>query len=1117
MSETNILLSKLDQFIRKYYKNRLIRGSIWSLAVMAALYLAFVLLEYFFRFSIAGRTVLFFTFVAIAGFLLARLVVVPALLLARIGKVITYDQAARIVGSHFGEIEDKLLNTLQLLRHHAENGESSSLLAAGIEQKTRDLKVFRFNMAIDLRKNLRFMRYAAVPLLVILTLAIVSPRTVSEPTKRIIRFDQAFTPPLPFTLTVQNKTLTALQQDDFELRVKAEGEEVPSELLVVTPEGTFKMARKKGFQFTYLFRSLQGNTTFRLAAGDFRSEPYELKVFPRPTILSFDLVVHYPPYVGKQDEKLENQGDLVVPEGTVVNWNFYTKDVTAVRFRTDERLVTLTERQGNTFTTSQRIGKALNYSISPLNDNTYLADSLRYRINVVNDGYPSIFVTESADSALSTTLFFRGTIKDDYGFTKLVFSYAIGEKGDTAAPVFHSEAIPFEKNVTNQVFHYAADLRSLLPGAGQEIRYFFEVWDNDGIHGPKSTRSELRSMSTPTLEEIAQQTGKNEQLNQEDLKKSLKDVEAMKKAMDELSRKMVDQNNISWQEKKKIEEMLRNGEKISERIEEIKKRNEENVKSEENFLETNERIVEKQKQLNDMMDQMLPDELKKMIQEMRQMLDQVDKEKLGEMMEKMKVSNKELETQLDRNLALMKQLEFDRKLETTVKELRKNADDLDKLADDTEKKQGDNQALLDKQEEIKQKSDTLAKRTEELQKQGKELETPTDLGNTKEKQDQIDKNLGESSNSLKQNKNKEASGSQKKAAQKMREMADQMESAGQDSESDQLAEDEANLRMILENLVRLSFDQEDMIGVTHRIARNDPRYTALVARQKEFGDKMQVVEDSLVALAKRQIAIQAVVTKEIAAINQNIGMTLEAMDARNINLAVAKQQFTMTSINNLALLLNEAMQKMNEQSNSCKSQKAGNKSCNKPGGKGKGKMSAKSMKEMQDQIGKQLQKMKEGMEAAKKAGQGKPSPQGMSRDLAKLAAQQEALRNAMQKYQDDMGTKGVKEQGNLGDAARDMEQIEKDLINKRITQETIRRQQNIMSRLLESEKAEQMRDQEEKRESTEAKSYPTSNPAANLQYNPKKRTGQDNIQLILPGLNSFYKSKVSTYIVKIER
>ncbi|MCX6304280.1 MAG: hypothetical protein NT040_04885 [Bacteroidetes bacterium] len=1117
MADNQVLIKKLDLFIRKYYKNRLMRGMLWSLTLLTVFYLVFVSLEYFFHFSQAVRMILFFTFLGLSLFLITRLIFIPVLQLIKIGKIISYDQAAQIIGTHFSEIQDKLLNTLQLIKQQKGSGESSELLAASIEQKTNALKLFKFGVVIDFRKNLRFLRYALVPVAIIVLLIIVSPDTISDPTRRIIKFNQAFTVPLPFKIEIQNKSLTAIQQEDFELLVKITGTEIPAEVYVKTREGTFKMIRNKGFIFSYLFKSLQGSMPFRIVTGDFKSAEYELKVFPKPTILNFDVIVNFPGYINKPDEKYENQGDFVVPEGSTITWNFYTKDVSAINIRLDNELVTLKKEDRNTFAFSRKIVKSSSYSITPSNANTYLADSLKYRINVVNDGFPSVFVTESADSAMATNLFFKGTIKDDYGFTNLTFNYTVFSKGDTTAGKIVSELIPIEKSVNNQVFYYAVDLLKLLPAAGLNMQFYFEVWDNDGIHGPKATKSELKTISTPTIEEIARHTESNEQDMNEDLEKSLKDAKAIKKTMEELNKKLVDQTAISWQEKKKIEDLIKADQAIEDKVEQIKKKNSENIAAEEKYLETNERIIEKQKKLNEMMDQMLSEEMKKMIQEMRDLLNQVDKDKLGNLLEKMKLSNKDLETQLDRNLALMKQIEFDRKLESTISDLKKNAENQEKLAEETEKQARSNEALTDKQNEIAKKADTISNIIKELEKEGKQLETPAELGNTKDKQDSIRKSLSESSKNLKEKKSKEASGAQKKAAKQMKELARQMEESQEENEEGQMEEDAANIRMILENLVRLSFDQEEMIAATRQIARNDPRYPELVSRQKEFSGKMKVVEDSLNAIAKRQIEVKPVVTREIAAINLNIELALEAMDTRNINIAVAKQQFAMTSINNLALLLNESLQKMNEQKSSSMKSKAGSKSCKNPGGKGKGKMSAKNMKELQQSIGKQLEKLKAGMEGGKKDGKGNMQGQsGMSKEVARLAAQQEALRSEMQKYQDEMGSKGVKDQGSLNEAAKDMEQIEKDLINKRITQETIRRQQNIVTRLLESEKAEQMRDQEEKRESTEAKTQKNSNPGLNYQYNTKKRASQDNIQLKLPGINSFYKTKVNSYIVKIE-
>ena len=103
----------------------------------------------------------------------------------------------------------------------------------------------------------------------------------------------------------------------------------------------------------------------------------------------------------------------------------------------------------------------------------------------------------------------------------------------------------------------------------------------------------------------------------------------------------------------------------------------------------------------------------------------------------------------------------------------------------------------------------------------------------------------------------------------------------------------------------------------------------------------------------------------------------------------------------------------------------------------------------------------------------------------------------------------------MNEAARDMEQIEKDLINKRITQETINRQQKILTRLLESEKAEQTREKEERRESTEAKNQKISNLGKTFEYNRLKRGSEDQLIYTLPVMNPFYKSKVNSYIVKI--
>jgi len=72
------------------------------------------------------------------------LVLVPVLRMFNIGKTISYEEAAIIIGKHFEEIQDKLLNTLQLMNQKKEDRQHVDLLVAGIEQKIRTLKIVSF-------------------------------------------------------------------------------------------------------------------------------------------------------------------------------------------------------------------------------------------------------------------------------------------------------------------------------------------------------------------------------------------------------------------------------------------------------------------------------------------------------------------------------------------------------------------------------------------------------------------------------------------------------------------------------------------------------------------------------------------------------------------------------------------------------------------------------------------------------------------------------------------------------------------------------------------------------------------------------------------------------------
>lgn len=161
-SQNNILIQKLDEFIRRYYKNKLIKGSIYSSGILLSAFLTVVFLEYFGEFNSIIRAILFFSFLTATILVLVKYVFIPLLKLNKIGSIITYNQAAAIIGNHFSNVQDKLLNVLQLQNEQILHG-SDELLLAGINQKINELRSVPFTTAVNLNDNRRHLRYLLPP------------------------------------------------------------------------------------------------------------------------------------------------------------------------------------------------------------------------------------------------------------------------------------------------------------------------------------------------------------------------------------------------------------------------------------------------------------------------------------------------------------------------------------------------------------------------------------------------------------------------------------------------------------------------------------------------------------------------------------------------------------------------------------------------------------------------------------------------------------------------------------------------------------------------------------------------------------------------------------------
>lgn len=1068
-----------------------------------------------FELGVSERTFLFYSLVVLNIIALAYFILWPLSKYLSIGKRLSQEQASLLIGKYFQEIDDKLYNVLQLKSIETES--ESDLITASINQKIAALSPIPFNIAIGFSENKKYIKYTLIPIAVLLLLGIFQPNVLKEGTNQLVAHTIEVEPMAPYTIEIENKNLEGIKSSSYTLKVHLNGEEIPNKLYINVSDKQFLLS-KNDKRFTYTLQNLKNDITFSFFDGKYRSKNYTLKVLPKPILTAFQMELLYPTYLKIPKKILKNSGDVSVPEGTAIQWKFNSEETNTMKlFRADSAYTLDLVGEGQ-FSYKASFYKSETYGLSSANAFINFVDTVYYNINVVRDAYPSIEVDSKQDSTNLNSHFFRGFIKDDHGLTDLrFFAEVIGENRDSAKSIEVPLSFNSQSTQTDFYFLWSTDSLKLMPG--EIVRYYFKVWDNDGVNGRKSTKSGGMTLEMPTEKGLKELEKKSDKAIKDALNENIEDIEKIKDDLEALNEKLLAKKEVGFQEKQKIEEILERQKKVERNIERMIEQNKSSNQLQEKFKQNSKEMLEKQKQLEELFEKVMTEEMKEMMKEIEEMMDKLNKKNLQNAIEKLELSNEDLENELDRNLELFKQLELEKSIIDAQKKLEELTEDQKQLAKKTAEKVEDQDILKEEQDNLEKEFDEFKKDLQEIDEKNNELEEPNKFEDTESLEDEIKKDMQKSSEELSNKQNKKASESQEKAKEKMNQLSSKLNQMEMQMQSNANAENIEDLRALLENLIQLSFDQEDVMEDLKTTDQNDPKYLSLAQAQHKLKDDSKIIQDSLFALSKRVMQLESKINREITAVNFNMEKAIEELQERNTAQANSRQQFSMTSVNNLALMLDEALQSMQNQ---MMMQQGGGK-CSKPGGKGS-KPSSGSLKKLQQQLNKQMGDLKNAMEKGKnpggqkgkQEGQGSANGQkGMSKSLAKMAAKQAAIREELKNLENELGKGGG---GNkLKELQEMMEKTETDLVNKQITRETIRRQEEILSRLLESEKAEREREKDKQRKSTEFTDEIYRNPNEFFEYNSRKEQEMELLKTMPPSFNSFYKNKVSEYFNQVEQ
>ncbi|MFN5364192.1 MAG: DUF4175 family protein [Bacteroidota bacterium] len=1111
----SLLIEKLDAFIRKYYINQLLRGSLYTVGLVLGLFILLNVAEYYLYFGTTTRTVLFWGFVGTSMLATWKWIALPLMHYFNLGQVINHTQAAVIIGEHFTNVKDKLLNILQL-RQQSSNAIYTELINASINQKSEEIRLVPFQAAIDLNKNRKYLRYALPPLLLLLFLMLGAPNIIMEGATRLWNSRTTYEKPAPFRFIVQADSLQAVQFSDYDLRIKVEGNALPNEVFINLGNVQYRLNKDAADQFSYKFVNIQKDAKFNLFAGGVESREYQLNVLRKPNILSFATKLGYPAYTGRQSEELSNIGDLVVPAGTSIAWSFNAQstDNLAIKFG-NEAPSDAKRADDELFQYSKRALKDELYKVFLSNSSLKGADSVAYTITVIPDLHPQITVEEFKDSANMKLSFFAGEVSDDYGLQQLTFNYQIRKEKGGQLPM---NTVKLDKPAGKQAqYSYNWDIRDIKLEPGDEVQYYFEVFDNDAVNGSKSARTGLMQYKVPSLEQMQQQQAENSDEIRKDLDKALKESMKIQEELRKLREKVLQKKELDWQTRKEMERLMERQKALQQQMEEAKQNFEQNKQQQQEFEQQTEQMQQKQEQFEQMFNETMSEEMQKLMEDIEKLLQEQNKDEALEKMDDMKSNNEELSKELERLQELYKQLEVEQMLDQQIDQLDELAKEQEELAEKTENEEQSQEELAKDQQSLNEKMEELTKKMDELLKKNEDLKRPQKIDDNKQEMNDAKQDMKDAKQDLGEKKNsKSASKKQKSAANKMKNMANKMKQDKESGAAAEMEEDLKAIRQLLENLVGLSFAQEQNMKETGSATINTPYYVSLMQQQYKIKDDFRIVEDSLQALAGRQFQISGVITEKVTEIKGFFKDGLEELEERRNNTANVHQQGAMKSMNDLALLLSDAMQNMPEQ---MASGMPGNQSCQKPGkgqGQGKGKNKGEGepkdkLSKGQEDMNKIMKDLKERLEKQGKSGGGGGQQPSNSKDFAQLAAKQAALRNALRQKQKELQEQGKGDKA-LDDIMGEMDKIEKELVNKRLTEEMMRRQEQILTRLLDHEKAEREREQDEQRQAEAARQVQPKMPPALEEYLKKRRAEIEQFRTVSPALKPYYKQLVEEYL-----
>ncbi|HOJ24605.1 MAG TPA: hypothetical protein PK081_05010 [Bacteroidales bacterium] len=1087
-SSNNKIINILEKFAKKFYLNNLIKGLFWFILFSVSLLFVLSTIENLFWLNSTFRLILLILLIISLTTFFSYYIALPVLRYFGLLREKSYKDFALLLGN-YSNTDDKILSALELFELNELN--KNELLLNELSRRSNELSKINIKNFLNIKEYYKWIIGNISILAIFFTLSFTFPKQFINPLVRISNYNKIFPKDYGFRVNILNTNFYTESGKSFVLNFEITGDKIPKNIYILSNGNQFISKKTLNNRYEYIFDNISENTIFQIIAEDWISDKYEIKVYNKPTIYRLVANIIYPNYTKINNEQFVNIFSYSVPRGTKIMFSFNVKDADSLIIVNGDKLNKYSVK--NKLDYQIQILKNESIQIITKSIQSPLQDTTNIYITEIPDAYPQILVQVQKDTFSIMHYYVSGSISDDYGFTKLLAIYKLTRKDST---INGKIPINISNNDLIQNFNFDIDFSFLNLQPDDIIHFYLEIYDNDAMAGPKATKSREYEIKIPTKEEIQIEQSKQLQAANSKFSNIQKELNDIKNELKHLENQWKLERKFNYEQKQKWENLIKKQNDIINELQNL----EQNLQLSPSYDENLE-IYEKIQQIDELVKSINLDELNEYLENLQKLME--NNELKSEDIEEFKSQNEELNKMLDRQIDLLKRLDIEKNLRETFDEFK----DLSKQFDELSKKQDLDE--LTKQNELKQILEKQFEKYDSLLKENEKLSEPFNMENIESEEQTINNEVQQAEQNLQKNNQKKANENQKNTSQQLNDLANKLEQNLEKQLQEENAEDATALRQLLKNVLLASFEQENLIKNLYMQNPRLSNYQDYVRKQYELQEVMKRTKDSLYMIGKRQPMVSNFIFDEINKIEKESKKAINNLNNWTFGPAAINQQNLMTSLNNLALFLSDVLQQMEQQNSMSQMNSDGAMKCNNPkntGNSNDSKPSMKTLKQLQQDLNKQMEALQKEMQNGKKQGK------EISEALAKMAAQQEAIRRAMQQIKEQMSKEGnLKNASFVQQMIEDMEKTEKDLYNKNLTYETIKRQKQIEIRMLEAEKAEQQQETDNLRKSETAKNDYNSNLIKNFQYNVIKNNNFESMNRNNLNFNLYYRKKIQEY------